>query len=209
MQIVKLGDNIVFHAEFFDGGVGKSDITIPDDLTVTVIKPDGTELAAQAVVADTIADGSYKCTVAASSIAQKGVWKAKFVTVNVDVDSAKEVFDYAQVATWLSSNNEISQFVDGLIDNGFGNYTPIGDLVTEALGAGAYTLAIPSRVSGVFIQTKVQKVYYTIDGTTPTSSVGFELQTGKAPLYVPIKKATSLKFIRDAAGAILEAQFVR
>jgi hypothetical protein len=200
----RIGDSIVFHAEFKLDGEGVDDA----DVTVKVTKPDGTELAGQSASADGVCAGGYRCTVSA---AMRGLYTCKFTADpgEGDLDAPLEVFDYAHVAAWLATDAEVSTFLDGVNQEPFGNFNPIGDLISNTLGSGVYSLPLQQRVKGVVIQAKVHEIYYTIDGTTPTADAGFELQTGKVPLFIPLKSATQLKFLRSASGAILEAQFVR
>jgi len=71
----------------------------------------------------------------------------------------------------------------------------------------AQTLMPPGSASKLLIQALTQNVRYTLDGTTPTSSLGFQLKAGDPPLVLPINAAVTVKVIEEAATADLEYQW--
>lgn len=78
---------------------------------------------------------------------------------------------------------------------------------TYTPGAAASTVYIPNNVRGILIQALTQNVRYTLDGTNPTASSGFQLKAGDPPLYIELDHRISLKVIRESSGAVLEYEF--
>lgn len=71
----------------------------------------------------------------------------------------------------------------------------------------AQTLTPPGDSTKLLIQALDQNVRYTLDGTTPTASVGFQLLAGDPPVVVPIGVDTVIKVIEEAATASLQFQW--
>lgn len=75
------------------------------------------------------------------------------------------------------------------------------------LGAGAVTLSVPLHAQSILMQALTQNIRYTLDGTTPTASTGFQLKAGDPPRLVVLSNRITLKFIRETSGAILEYEY--
>lgn len=76
------------------------------------------------------------------------------------------------------------------------------------VGAAAQTLNVPNQGARyVLIQALTQNVRITVDGTTPTASLGFQLVASDPPLLIPLSEHTIIKVFREAAGATLEWLF--
>lgn len=71
------------------------------------------------------------------------------------------------------------------------------------------TVTVPSYANMVMVQVKTQNVTMTLDGTTPTASLGFLLTAGDPAIYIPCEVGNELKFLEAADGAILEYQFLQ
>lgn len=71
-----------------------------------------------------------------------------------------------------------------------------------------FTVNLPVGCESLLVQATVQNIRYTVDGTNPTASSGFVLIAGNDPLVIPIDlQTTTLKFISETAGAILQMQY--
>lgn len=73
-----------------------------------------------------------------------------------------------------------------------------------AAGSMATAATIPGTGGLVMIQAEAQNVRYTLDGSTPTTTVGFLLQAGEThTLNVGQGNIGNIKVIQAASGAIL------
>lgn len=69
-------------------------------------------------------------------------------------------------------------------------------------------LSIPKRANYIMMQARDQNIRYTLDGSTPTADLGFELISGDPPTVLPIIHGrTKLRFLEEAATASLEFQY--
>ena len=73
--------------------------------------------------------------------------------------------------------------------------------------SSAVTLVPETGSNKLLIQAFTNNVRYTLDGTTPTASLGFVLTAGDAPLVIPIGSATIVKVIEETASASIDFQF--
>jgi hypothetical protein len=64
-------------------------------------------------------------------------------------------------------------------------------------------------VDKLLIQALNQSARYTLDGTTPTSTVGFQLTAGKDPYVIPLASGTVITIIEAAAACELQYQWGR
>jgi hypothetical protein len=69
------------------------------------------------------------------------------------------------------------------------------------------SLTVPGGASAIYVQALTANIRMTINGTTPTASLGFELRAGDPPVMIATEGA-KLNFIQEATGAILEYQFM-
>ena len=72
------------------------------------------------------------------------------------------------------------------------------------LGAGVFVPYLPPGATSILVQTVTQNVRYTLDGTTPTAAIGFQLAAAATPILIEITERVNLKFIREASGAVLQ-----
>lgn len=77
---------------------------------------------------------------------------------------------------------------------------------TTVLGAGILTYNVPRQCNCVAVQALTQNIRFTLDGTNPTASSGFQLKAGNPAIKIEMADTVTLKFIREAAGAVLELQ---
>lgn len=77
--------------------------------------------------------------------------------------------------------------------------------------SSAQTIAIPDglarNVAKLLIQAVGQNVRYTLDGTTPTATKGFQLKAGDPPIIIPVGGNTTIKVIEETATADLQYQW--
>lgn len=87
-------------------------------------------------------------------------------------------------------------------------YAPVGAHISEA-AASVKTYAKPGGASGALIQATTQNLRLTLDGTAPTSTLGFQLATSAPPLYIPLAGDEVIKVIQETAGGVVQLQWVR
>ncbi len=77
---------------------------------------------------------------------------------------------------------------------------------TQVTADTAQVLTAPAGAQGVIIQAN-GGVRYTVDGTTPTASLGFRIDatSGERLIYL---MGTSLRIINESAGTVTDYQFV-
>lgn len=89
-------------------------------------------------------------------------------------------------------------------------FVPLADHghLTTTLGAGVLTLNTPQDAAEILAQATAQNIRYTLDGTPPTAASGFQMVAGDPPIRIPVVGGrTTITFIREANGAILELQY--
>ena len=85
---------------------------------------------------------------------------------------------------------------------------PVDTHRSYTLGTIVHTLGVPKGASYVLVQALAGNARYTLDGSAPTAAVGFQLVQSDPPILIPISALTTVRFIREAAGTILEYQYV-
>lgn len=75
--------------------------------------------------------------------------------------------------------------------------------------SGATTLTPPTGATHLLIQALTQNVRYTLDGTAPTASLGFQLRAGDPPVIIPIGAGIVVKVIQELATASLQHQWLK
>lgn len=75
---------------------------------------------------------------------------------------------------------------------------------TITLGTVAYSPYLPPGATCILVQAVTQNIRYTMNGTTPTATVGFQLVAADPPTRIDIYEHMVLQFFREAAGAILQ-----
>lgn len=78
-----------------------------------------------------------------------------------------------------------------------------------ALGAAVFSPQDrPTGSEHLMVQTHTQNTYYTLDGTTPSATVGFLLLATLGPIMIHIGAGVTPKFLRAASGAVLQYQWI-
>lgn len=78
---------------------------------------------------------------------------------------------------------------------------------SASLGTGAMTLSVPLSAGKIMFQALAQNIRYTLDGTNPTASSGFQLKAGDPPRVLDLSDKITLKFFRETSGAMLEYEW--
>ena len=86
-------------------------------------------------------------------------------------------------------------------------FKPIGAHTTNATLSSAVTLTIPANATKLLMQAITQNVRITLDNTTPTATVGFQLRAGDPAVVIPIAVGTVIKVIEETATATIQYQF--
>lgn len=85
-------------------------------------------------------------------------------------------------------------------------FEPVGahgsDDVTTAV-----TLTQPAGANKALLQALTQNVRYTLDGTTPTTSNGFQLKVGWPPSLIAVDGGITLKAVAETGTASLQYQW--
>ena len=77
----------------------------------------------------------------------------------------------------------------------------------SVLGVGAFE--IPANATHVELQASTQNVVYTMDGfSDPTATEGMVLLTTEPPKLFLIQDLRNMRFVRGAAGAMLELHYL-
>lgn len=88
-------------------------------------------------------------------------------------------------------------------------FDPIGAHQDGAVITGAVVLTDtkPDDATKLLIQALGQNVRYTLDGTVPTATKGFQLKAGDPPVIIPLHSSTVVKVIEESATADLQYQW--
>lgn len=73
-----------------------------------------------------------------------------------------------------------------------------------ALGTVPYSPYLPPGTASIMVQALTQNIRYTLNGTTPSATVGFQMLTTSAPIVIEITENMVLQFFREASGSILQ-----
>lgn len=83
---------------------------------------------------------------------------------------------------------------------------PVGAHTTNGTLSSAVTLTRPTGADVLIIQAFAQNVRYTLDGTTPTSTTGFQLTVGTLRV-IEVGLATAVKVIEESASGSIQYQW--
>ena len=83
-------------------------------------------------------------------------------------------------------------------------YLPVGSHTSNSSLSSAVSITTPVNSSGILAQALTQNIRFTIDGTTPTASLGFQLKAGDPPVLIPVIGGTVINFIQETATANLQ-----
>jgi hypothetical protein len=73
--------------------------------------------------------------------------------------------------------------------------------------SSAVVLTVPADARNLLIQALTQNIRYTLDGTTPTATAGFQIRAGDSPILIPLGDDTVVTVIQEAATADMQYQF--
>jgi hypothetical protein len=86
-------------------------------------------------------------------------------------------------------------------------FRPVGSHTANSSLATAVTLTAPSGATKLLIQALTQNVRLTLDNTTPTASVGFQLKAADPAVIIPISGGTTIKVIEETASGVIQYQW--
>jgi hypothetical protein len=89
-------------------------------------------------------------------------------------------------------------------------FSAMGAHQTDSTLSAAQALNRPTGAEAanqVLIQALTQNVRFTLDGTTPTATVGFQLKAADPPTLIPIGAANNIKVIEETASATIQYQW--
>ncbi len=72
--------------------------------------------------------------------------------------------------------------------------------------SSAFTITIASNVNKLLLQAITQAIRFTLDGTTPTATIGFELKADGTILEIPVVAGQTVKVIEETASAVIQYQ---
>lgn len=85
----------------------------------------------------------------------------------------------------------------------------VGSHTRNASLSSAVSLAVPATANVLQIQAETQNVRYTLDGTTPTSTVGFLLYAGMEQYMIAVPVNGTVKIIEVTSGGVVNYQFMK
>lgn len=87
-------------------------------------------------------------------------------------------------------------------------YLPIGahNSVTVATVRQVTT---PANATGLLVQAITQNIRFTLDGSNPTTTTGFQLKAGDPTVLIPVGPNVTVRFLEETASATLQYQAVR
>ena len=100
----------------------------------------------------------------------------------------------------------VDDAVKGVLDK-LAAYAPVGDHTSDDDLGAALLLEKPAGASQIILQALDQNIRFTLDGSDPTATHGFQLAAGSAPVVIAVPGA-GIKVIQEAAGAKLQRQWV-
>ena len=86
-------------------------------------------------------------------------------------------------------------------------FVPLGAHQDGTDYSSAAGVTIPAGASKMMIQTIDQNIRITLDGTTPTTTKGFQITASRDPMIFPLSKNTTVTIIEEAATADVQIQF--
>lgn len=83
---------------------------------------------------------------------------------------------------------------------------PVGAHTTISSLSTAQTITIAAGVTKLMLQAFTQTIRYTLDGTTPTNTVGFQLTAAAGPRMIDVSPGMTVKLIQETASATAQHQ---
>lgn len=216
MGNVNLGSDVVVYFHFDNSNAAATGLSP----TCEVTAPDGAVSSDPTVteVESTRHPGVYKATVPGASVDVEGDYLVTAKVASGATPLTKTVMFRATDSNTLDDvAADVAAIEASLVTwpralDHVRHYTPVGAHTQATIGSSVTTLSVPRQANAVLVRaTGSYDIRFTIDGTTPTTSLGFVL-LNDAPeaLFIPVGRNSQLKFIRDeGSDATLEYQFVR
>lgn len=88
-------------------------------------------------------------------------------------------------------------------------FTPISSHVSAPNISSSTLLTPPVNATKILWQALTANVRYTLDGSTPSASSGFQIKAGDPPFIVQLSSGISIRVIQEAGGADLEYEWGR
>ena len=85
-------------------------------------------------------------------------------------------------------------------------FSPVGAHVSIS-GSGTGILTPPTNATKLRIQTLTQNLRYTLDGSAPTPTKGFQLAATYGPITIPISSGTVVWLAEETSGALVQYQW--
>lgn len=105
-----------------------------------------------------------------------------------------------------SSDGGVSPASSGVVVDNL-QFDPVGSHNDGTAISSAVTLVNPPGATKLLIQALDQNVRFTLDGSAPTASRGFQLKAGDPPVIIPIGATTTVTVIQESATADLQYQY--
>lgn len=70
------------------------------------------------------------------------------------------------------------------------------------------TYNVPARATHIVIGATSQNVRITLDGTAPSTTIGFLIKAGEEPVMLPVENQGAVKAIEVASAATVNYQFI-
>ena len=86
-------------------------------------------------------------------------------------------------------------------------FNPIGAHSDGLNIAAVVELIAPQGATKIMFQALTQNIRFTLDGTDPTATLGFQFTAGDPPVIMVIESRATIKFIEEAATADLQYQW--
>lgn len=86
-------------------------------------------------------------------------------------------------------------------------FEPVGAHSSGQSIATVWTPTRPAKATKILVQVLDQHARYTLDGTDPTTTSGFQLTRGNDPYIIPIHPNATFKIIEESATCDLELQW--
>lgn len=216
MGNVNLGGDVKVYFHFDNSNAAATGLTV----TCEVTAPDGA-VSSDPTVSEVDAvrhPGDYVATIPAASVDVEGEYLVTAKTASGATPLTKTVVFRAIESTSLDSvaadvaalEAKLATWPRAL--DRVRHYTPVGAHGQATIGSSVTTLTIPHQANGVLVRASGSyDIRYTIDGTAPTTSLGFVLANdAENAEFIPVGRNSQLKFIRDeGSDATLEYQFIR
>lgn len=128
-----------------------------------------------------------------------GIGQRGIKVYDVDTGNWYIVKDDLTLSALVGSSVEVNGFTE--------TYAPVGSHTGGTDISTAVTLTKPDGASQIIIQALEQNIRFTLDGTTPTATLGFQIQAGILPMFIAVPGA-SIKVIEEVATASIQYQWV-